>query len=118
MDLGGALVHLELNVGWLATRSGLTNPSPHRRLNAFENLLGGAARPWRGELTPICPERELRLCAQTCEQLLAWIEARETAIGDTRRRLAAYTSPHVIDSAVTPGWVRLLLTVSSDMGGR
>jgi hypothetical protein len=100
-------LYLEFALSFLLTRSAVDQPFANRRLNAFENTLTTLARKWRPRL-PLSPAREIRMCGETREALLAWIEAEEAGQGHTLNRLAVYAAA-VTDESVPEGWVRLHL---------
>jgi hypothetical protein len=91
MSLDHAPTFIDARLDWLIAASGITNPSPRRRLNAIENQLANLASRWR-PLAPIDPERELRMSAVTRDQLVAWVEECEVASDETMERLAIYAS--------------------------
>jgi hypothetical protein len=77
----------------------ITQPSEHRRLNAFENRITSEA------LAPAAPagaRPRARMSDETREALLAWIEAEESGQGHTLTRLAVYAA-RVTDNAVPEG---------------
>ena|SRR5450759_3857432 len=104
-----APTHLEFELEWLISATGLTQPSPFRRLNAIENAIAELVRQWRDPLRQIDPEQEIRMSKATCAAACAWIEADEMAEQETAARLAAYWLAAVRDEGVAEGWVRLLL---------
>jgi len=104
-------LYLEFALSFLLTRAAIGQPFAHRRLNAFENTLTALASKWRPRL-PLAPAQEIRMCGETREALLAWIEAEEAGKGHTLERLAVYAAA-VTDESVPEGWVRLNLKRSA-----
>jgi len=100
-------LYLEFALSFLLARAAVDQPAADRRLNAFEDILTALASRWRPR-TPLSPARELRMCEQTREALLAWLEGEETTEGNTLCRLAIYAVA-VTDDRVPQGWVRLHL---------
>jgi hypothetical protein len=100
-------LYIEFRLAFVIARSRLSQPFAHRRLNAFENTLSDLAAHWR-PIEPIVPDRELRMCSDTRESLMAWIQERESGQGQTLERIAAYALG-VVDESVGDGWVRLML---------
>jgi hypothetical protein len=98
-------LYLEFALSFILARAAIDQPFAHRRLNAFENTITTLASKWRPRL-PLSPAREIRMCGQTREALLAWIEAEEAGQGHTLNRLAVYAAA-VTDDSVPEGWVRL-----------
>ena len=97
---------IEARLDWLIQRSEIGNGPPHRRLNAIENQLTNLASSWR-ELQPIDPASELRMARKTREQLLAWVEERETVTEAALERLLVCKSEAVVDETVPAGWIRI-----------
>ena len=102
------LLHIEFDLTFLICRSGLTQPSPARRLNAIENLLWLMADRFRGRQL-IVPSRDLRMSERTRESLSAWVQEKELASGDAATRLAGYASSTAEGHDVPDGRIRLLL---------
>ena len=100
-------LYLEFALTFILSRAAVDQPFAHRRLNAFENTLTNLAARWRPRL-PLAPAQEIRMCGETCDALLAWIEAEEAGKGHTLNRLAVYAAA-VTDDSVPEGWVRLNL---------
>lgn len=100
-------VYLEFALTFILTKAAVDQPFAHRRLNSFENTLTSLASKWRPRL-PISPAQEIRMCGETRDALLAWIEAEEAGKGHTLNRLAVYAAA-VTDDSVPEGWVRLIL---------
>jgi hypothetical protein len=100
-------IYLEFALSFILARAAVDQPFANRRLNAFENTLTTLASHWRPRL-PLAPAREIRMCSETREALLAWIEAEEAGQGHTLNRLAVYAAA-VTDDSVPEGWVRLNL---------
>jgi len=100
-------LYLEFALTFLLSRAAIDQPLAYHRLNAFENTLTTLASTWRPRL-PLSPAREVRMCGETREALLAWIEAEEAGEGHTLNRLAIYAAA-VTDESVPEGWVRLNL---------
>lgn len=100
-------LYLEFTLTFILTRAAVDQPFAHRRLNAFENTLTTLASKWRPRL-PLAPAQEIRMCSETRDALLAWIEAEEAGKGHTLNRLAVYAAA-VTDDSVPEGWVRLNL---------
>ena len=102
-------LYLEFALSFILSRAAVDQPFAHRRLNAFENTLTALARPWRPRL-PLAPAQEIRMCGETRDALLAWIEAEEAGKGHTLNRLAVYAAA-ITDDSVPEGWVRLNLDI-------
>jgi hypothetical protein len=102
-------LYLEFTLSFILARAAIDQPFAHRRLNAFENTLTGLASKWRPRL-PIAPAQEIRMCGETRDALLAWIEAEEEGKGHTLNRLAVYAAA-VTDDSVPEGWIRLNLNL-------
>jgi hypothetical protein len=100
-------LYLEFALSFIVAQTGVSGPYAHRRLNAFENTITALARKWRPRL-PLVPAREIRMCDETREAFLAWVEAEDEGKGHTLERLAVYAAA-VHDDAVPEGWVRLQL---------
>ena len=100
-------LYLEFALSFIVGKAGVEEPFAHRRLNAFENTLTALAAKWRPRL-PLSPAQEIRMCSETREALLAWIEAEEAGKGHTLNRLAVYACA-VTDDSVPEGWIRLNL---------
>lgn len=100
-------LYLEFTLSFLLARAAVAEPVAARRLNAFEDLLTTLASRWRPRI-PLSPAREIRMCQETREALLAWLEAEEPTEGNTLCRLAIYAVA-VTDERVPEGWVRLHL---------
>ena len=100
-------LYLEFSLTFILAKVGIEQPFAHRRLNAFENTLANLASKWRPRL-PLSPAQEIRMCGETRDALLAWIEAEEEGKGHTLNRLAVYAAA-VTDDSVPEGWVRLNL---------
>jgi hypothetical protein len=100
-------LYLEFALSFIVTQAGVSGPYAHRRLNAFENTITALARKWRPRL-PLVPAREIRMCDETREAFLAWVEAEDSGKGHTLERLAVYAAA-VHDDGVPEGWVRLQL---------
>ena len=100
-------LYLEFALSFIIAKVGIEQPFAHRRLNAFENTLTNLAARWRPRL-PLAPAQEIRMCGETRDALLAWIEAEDAGKGHTLERLAVYAAA-VTDDSVPEGWVRLNL---------
>jgi hypothetical protein len=104
-------LYLEFALSFITAKAAVDQPFAHRRLNAFENTVTALAAKWRPRL-PLSPAQELRMCSETREALLAWIEAEEAGKGHTLNRLAVYACA-VTDDSVPEGWIRLNLNHKS-----
>ena len=100
-------LYLEFALSFVLARAAVEQPFAHRRLNAFENTITALAAKWRPRL-PLSPAQEIRMCGETRDALLDWIEAEEAGKGHTLNRLAVYAAA-VTDDSVPQGWVRLVL---------
>jgi hypothetical protein len=100
-------LYLEFSLAFILAKAAVDQPFAHRRLNAFENTLTALAARWRPRL-PLAPAQEIRMCGETRDALLAWIEAEESGRGHTLNRLAVYAAA-VTDDSVPEGWVRINL---------
>jgi hypothetical protein len=102
-------LYLEFALTFVLARAAVEQPFAHRRLNAFENTITALAAKWRPRL-PLSPAQEIRMCGETRDALLDWIEAEDAGKGHTLNRLAVYAAA-VTDDSVPQGWVRLVLDV-------
>lgn len=102
-------LYLEFALTFILSRAAVEQPFAHRRLNAFENTITALASKWRPRL-PLSPAQEIRMCGETRDALLDWIEAEDAGKGHTLNRLAVYAAA-VTDDSVPQGWVRLVLDV-------
>jgi hypothetical protein len=102
-------LYLEFALTFILARAAVEQPLAHRRLNAFENTITALAAKWRPRL-PLSPAQEIRMCGETRDALLDWIEAEDAGKGHTLNRLAVYAAA-VTDDSVPQGWVRLVLDV-------
>lgn len=100
-------LYLEFALTFILSRAAIDQPFANRRLNAFENTLTSLAARWRPRI-PLSPAQEIRMCGETRDALLDWIEAEEAGKGHTLNRLAVYAAA-VTDDSVPQGWVRLVL---------
>lgn len=100
-------LYLEFALSFILGRAAVDQPLAYRRLNAFENALTTLASRWRPRL-PLAPAQEIRMCGETRDGLLDWIEAEDAGKGYTLNRLAVYAAA-VTDDSVPQGWVRLVL---------
>lgn len=101
-------LHMEFDLSFLIRRAGVRQPSPARRLNAFENLLWLMADRFRSRQL-IVPSRDVRMSERTRESLLAWVQEKEQATSNAARRLSAYASGATDVQVVPDGRIRLLL---------
>lgn len=100
-------LYLEFALSFIVDKVAIEQPFALRRLNAFENVLTSLASTWRPR-HPLVPAQEIRMCSETRDALLAWIEADEAVEGHTLNRLAVYAAA-VTDDSVPEGWIRLVL---------
>lgn len=104
----GAPLHVEFALAHVIAHARIQNVSAVRRLNGIENTLAALAVEWR-EWSPIDPLRELRMAESTLTSLTMWVRDGGADQHSVARRLADYSSSRIVDQAVPPGWVRLLL---------
>lgn len=104
---GAMPLYLEFALSFIITKVAVDQPFAHHRLSAFEDVLTALASRWRPRI-PLAPAREIRMCGETRDALLAWIEAEEAGKGHTLNRLAVYAAA-VTDDSVPEGWIRLNL---------
>lgn len=98
-------LYLEFALSFVIAKVDVDQQIAHRRLNEFDDVLRALANKWRPRI-PLAPAREIRMCGETRDALLAWIEAEEASDGYTLNRLAVYAAT---DDSVPEGWIRLNL---------